>query len=326
VSAGAVLATPWRIARRLREAGVLGMNERNQRYTSAYNPRRLYPLVDNKLQTKALCEFVAIPTAEVLGVARFQSEIPGLFESVERHPAFVLKPARGAMGNGILVIRGREDGAYVRANGQRLDERAVSHHASSIISGMFALGGRPDVAFAEELLVVHPDLARLSPDGVPDLRFVVFRGVPVMAMTRLPTRRSRGCANLHQGAVGAGIELASGKTRHAVYANEPTDRHPDTGEPLIGVEMPDFDRALEIAVRATTATGLGYVGADVVVDGRKGALILELNARPGLAIQIANRAGLERALAAVEAHEDVEGWPLADRIGLGREISAGAAR
>ena len=47
--------------------------------------------------------------------------------------------------------------------------------------------------------------------------------------------------------------------------------------------------------------GLGYVGADVVLDARRGPVILELNARPGLAIQVANRAGLLPRLRAVEA-------------------------
>ena len=68
---------------------------------------------------------------------------------------------------------------------------------------------------------------------------------------------------------------------------------------------------------------LGYVGADIVVDARRGPVILELNARPGLAVQLANRAGLIPRLEAVE-----ESWrrgrSAEDRIELGREIAANA--
>lgn len=316
------LRSPLRTARNMRSIGVLGMNERNQHYTTGFNPRKLYPIVDDKLQTKELCEREGIPTAKLHAVARYNADIGKMLDEVDTLDSFVLKPARGAMGNGILVVRERREGLYVRAGGQAIDREAVSHHASSILSGMFALGGKPDVAFIEERLIVHPELAKLSVDGVPDLRFVVFRGVPVMAMTRLPTSSSGGRANLHQGAVGAGIDLASGRTVHAVVDGAMVEKHPDTGESLLGVRLPDYEKALRISVQATSATGLGYVGADVVVDAAKGALILELNARPGLAIQIANQAGLAPRLQAVEAIANVEKLPLEERIAFGREVAS----
>jgi glutathione synthase/RimK-type ligase-like ATP-grasp enzyme len=37
---------------------------------------------------------------------------------------------------------------------------------------------------------------------------------------------------------------------------------------------------------------LGYLGVDIVLTPDKGPILLELNARPGLGIQIANLAGL----------------------------------
>jgi len=44
-------------------------------------------------------------------------------------------------------------------------------------------------------------------------------------------------------------------------------------------------------------TGLGYLGVDIVLDKAYGPMLLELNARPGLAIQVANQAGLRQRLA-----------------------------
>jgi alpha-L-glutamate ligase-like protein len=167
---------------------------------------------------------------------------------------------------------------------------------------------------------VHPALAEISADGVPDVRVIVHRGIPIMSMTRLPTHRSRGRANLHQGAIGAGVELATGRILHAVLDGTPITRHPDTDRAVLGVVVPSFARVLEIAVAATDETGLGYVGADVVVDARKGPVVLELNARPGLAIQAANRAGLLPRLRAVTERVRAEA-PLAERIALGIEIA-----
>lgn len=313
--------------RRLRELGVLGMNERNVHYTLAVNDRARYPLVDNKLATKALCEKAGIPTAKILGVASAQGDVPKLVASLLDAAGFALKPARGAMGNGILVVRGRtEDGRFVRAGGDVLTRDDLEFHAAAIISGLYALGGQPDEAFAEELLHVDPSFAAIAVDGVPDIRVVVYRGVPAMAMTRLPTRASRGRANLHQGALGAGVDLATGRLTRAVQHGHPIDRHPDTLEPIEGRRLPHFAKVLEIAVRAADCTGLGYVGADVVVDASHGPLVLELNARPGLAIQLANGAGLSRRLDAI----DLEARPELDwraRIALGVAIArrAGAA-
>jgi alpha-L-glutamate ligase-like protein len=299
--------------------GVLGINERNNGYTLRWNERRFYPRVDDKLETKRLCAAAGIPTARVLGVANVQGEVDGLVEALDSLETFALKPGHGAMGNGILVVRGRDHGAFLAAGGRRLDRAALHHHASSIVSGLFSLTGRPDAAFAEELLEVHPDLARISSGGVPALRIIVFRGIPVMAMTRLPTVRSRGRANLHQGAVGAGVSLSTGRTTRAVIGTHVVEIHPDTGERVMGTAIPDFDRALAIAVAATDETLLGYVGADVVIDARYGPLVLELNARPGLAIQVANGCGLLPRLEAADRHWR-PGLSLDRRIELGREI------
>ncbi len=304
----------------LREAGVLGLNRRNALYTLRWNPRSFYPRVDDKLETKRLLRDAGIPTAKVLSVARVHSEVRGMLAELDTYPSFVVKPAHGAMGNGILVVRERDGDWFRRPGGQWIDRRALFYHCSSIISGAYALGGQPDVAFAEERLEVHPELAAIATEGVPDVRVIVYRGVPVMSMTRLPTRRARGRANLHQGAVGAGIEIDTGRTNHAVYDGKPVPVHPDTLQQVVGREIPEFARALEIAVRASDQTQLGYVGADVVIDANHGPLILELNARPGLAIQVANRMGLLPRLLAVDARvRPGLGWP--ERIALGREIA-----
>lgn len=308
------------LAARLRAFGVLGMNRRNGVYTSRWNQRSHYPSVDDKLETKRLLRDAGIATAPVLAVARLHSEVSGMLRELDSYSSFVIKPAHGAMGNGILVVRERKGDRFQRSGGQWLDRKALSYHSASIISGAYALGGQPDVAFAEERLEVHPDFAAIAAEGVPDVRVVVYRGVPVMSMTRLPTRRSRGRANLHQGAVGAGIELDSGVTHFAVCNGREVDVHPDTQQAVLARTIPEFERVLEIAVRASDQTQLGYVGADVVVDAEHGPLVLELNARPGLAIQIANRSGLVPRLAEVDRRVQPDmHWP--DRIVLGREIA-----
>jgi alpha-L-glutamate ligase-like protein len=304
----------------MRTRGVLGLNERNVVFTQGENPRHLYPLVDDKLKTKMLCAAVDLPVASVLARAVAHADVAAFTRTLDGRSDFVLKPARGAMGNGILVVgEAREDG-WLDSQGRVVNAADLAYHAKSIISGLYALGGQPDVAFAEERLRVSPEFEGIVYRGVPDIRIIVFRGVPAMAMTRLPTRRSSGKANLHQGAVGAGIDLDTGRTNFAVIGSSPTSTHPDSGDPVIDFPIPLFPEALEAAVLATDQTGLGYVGADVVIDASRGPMILELNARPGLSIQLANRQGLLPRLSEIKRRRP-EGTPLAERIALGREIA-----
>jgi len=306
--------------RRLRDAGVLGINRRNGSFTLKWNKRRFYPLVDNKLETKRLCTEAGIPVPKMLAVAQHHFQIAGLLDQIREHEDFVLKPVHGAMGNGIVVIVGRDGDGFRRVNGKRMSANAFRYHAAGIISGLYALGGQPDQALIEERLIVHPLFRDIATNGVPDVRVVVFRGVPVMAMTRLPTEASGGRANLHQGAIGAGIDLVTGRTTFAVQHSRPCTKNPDSGRRVIGVTIPHFESLLEIAVRATDPTQLGYVGADLVLDERRGPVILELNARPGLAIQIANRAGLIPRLDAVEKSWQA-GLTVVERVALGQRIA-----
>jgi len=307
---------------RLKRAGVLGINRRNASYTLRYNKRSLYPTVDDKLATKRLCERAGIPVPRLLAVARHHFQVRDLMPALAAEHAFVLKPVHGAMGNGIMVIVDRDGDRLVRSNGRTISVDAFRYHAASIISGLYALGGQPDVAMVEERIEVHPEFAAIATQGVPDVRVIVYRGVPVMAMTRLPTAASQGRANLHQGAIGAGIDLDTGHTTFAVLRNRSVEANPDSGRPVRGVPIPDFPRILEIAVRASDETGLGYVGADIVVDPRLGPSVLELNARPGLSIQLANRAGLRPRLDAVDASWQPD-RPLAERVALARALARG---
>ena len=313
------------VLRSLRKMGLLGINRRNACYTLRWNDRRRYPLVDDKLQTKRLCAQAGIPTPGLIAMAERVGDLGAMLRALKGYGDFVLKPAHGAMGNGILVIKARDGDRLQRVNGTWMDEEAFVHHATGIISGLYALGGQPDTAVVEERLVVHPELAAICRNGVPDYRVIVFRGVPVMAMTRLPTSGSGGRANLHQGAVGVGVDLATGRSTHAVIRTTPTTHHPDTGESVVGRAIPEFARAVEIAVQATDLVGLGYVGADIVIDANRGPVVLELNARPGLAVQIANRAGLLPRLTEVERlYRD--GMALEQRVALGRGIAERLAR
>lgn len=276
----------------LREAGVLGINRRNLDYILESNPRRFYPRVDNKLITKQICEEHGIPVPETYAVIRSHGDVAHFPQLIAEHNDFVIKPASGAAGRGVLVIAERVGDVYVKPGGQSLQWHEVHYHLSTVISGLHSLGGRKDQAIVERRIVTHPTLDAVSVGGTPDVRVILYRGVPVMAMLRLPTHASGGRANLHQGAIAAAVNLSSGRTYGGVCQNRVVDVHPDTHNAISGLKLPGWRELLDAAMRLCDVLELGYIGVDFVIDADVGPVVLEANARPGLAIQVANRTGL----------------------------------
>ncbi len=281
---------------RLRELGILGMNRRNIAFIGQYNERRNFPMVDNKLLTKRAAIAHGIPVPELYGVVESQHQVRRIGEQLASRERFVIKPSQGSGGKGILVVSGRDGGRYVKSSGARIDPEELQHHVSNIITGLYSLGGRNDRAMIEALIDFDPCLSSYSYEGVPDIRVIAFLGVPVMAMMRCATHESDGKANLHQGAVGVGLDIATGSAVSAVQHGRLVTRHPDTGISFEPLQIPYWDRILELAARCIELSGLGYLGADIVLDRTRGPMLLELNARPGLAIQVANQCGLRHRL------------------------------
>ncbi len=268
------------------------MNARNGTYISRYNDRKDFPTVDNKLKTKRAAIEANLPVPQLYGVISIQHEINTLHETLRPFAQFVIKPAQGSGGDGILVITQNQHHHYQDAGGALFSQDFINYHVANILSGMYSLGGHPDQALIEYCVQSSPVFEPISFQGIPDIRIIVFRGYPVMAMLRLPTHLSHGKANLHQGAIGVGINMKTGILKRGIWKNKIIDRHPDTGCLLEGFQIPAWSDLLLLAARCADLTTLGYIGVDVVLDRDFGPMMLELNARPGLSIQLANQAGL----------------------------------
>jgi alpha-L-glutamate ligase-like protein len=306
----------WR-AWKLHKIGVLGINRRNGEYVMRYNKRRYYPFADDKLRTKSIAIAAGIAVPELYGVIETQRDVRRLAQIVEGREAFVIKPACGSGGNGVLVVSRRGE-TFRRPDGRVISIEEMARHASNILSGQYSLGGQPDRAMIEYRVKFDPIFEAVAYQGVPDVRIIVFQGYPVMAMVRLPTRASDGKANLHQGAIGVGIDIATGRTLRAVSGTEIVDEHPDTLNPIANIEVPGWESMLTLAAGTYELTHLGYIGVDIVLDRDLGPLILELNARPGLSIQLANREGLHGRLRRIEALVERSPVP-AERAAFSRE-------
>ncbi len=281
---------------RSRREELVSINQRNVLLIYPNNARRNYPLADDKLLAKQRFEAAGVPTPETLAVCDGLFAVPSVVESLRGQGHFVVKPANGAGGQGILVVgEWLESGGWRRAGGEVLGPHQLQRHLADILFGVYSKQ-LEDRAFIERRVVPHAFFHSLWADGLCDLRIITLHGRPVMAMIRVPTSESGGRANLHQGGLGIALELETGRSFRAVHHGVPVERHPESGSPLLGLQVPFWAEVLEVARRAAGAVPLGYLGVDLVVDEDRGPLVLEINVRPGLEIQNVHGSGLGAAL------------------------------
>ncbi len=294
---------------------ILGMNSRNLKYIRPNNRKRAVRLADDKILSKKVLRKGGIPVPDLLAKISSHKELDN-FDWSKLPSGFALKPNRGLGGEGILVVYGRKkparnashsdagggrEDAWVKADGSIITIDDIKNHIRSILDGNFSISGEGDIAFFEERLRLLKLFKTYAYKGIPDIRVIVYNKVPVMAMLRLPTKESGGKANLQQGGIGLGIDLATGVTTSAVQGKSKIVEYvPGTRLLLSGIRIPYWNDILEMAVKAQEISGLGFLGADVAIDKEKGPVFVEINARAGLSIQIANLAGLRRRLERVE--------------------------
>ena len=275
------------------------MNSRNLEYIRPFNRARAKKLADNKLLSKKILAKNNISVPKLIAKIRTVEELEN-FDWQKLPEGFALKPNRGFGGEGILVVYGKKKNrtdAWIKADRSIITIEDLKTHIRNILDGSFSLSGTPDIAFFEERLQLLKLFKPYSYKGIPDIRVIVFNKVPLMAMLRLPTKSSEGKANLQQGAIGVGIDIATGTTTTAVLGkNKIIEYIPGTRLLLSGIKLPHWNDVLKLAVRAQEISGLGFLGADIAIDKVNGPTIIELNARPGLSIQVANLAGLKERL------------------------------
>lgn len=275
--------------------GILGINRRNIDYVYPGSSRKFFRLADRKLETKKILGKSGLPFPETVAIFTEFREIINLVERLKGMENIVIKPDRGKMGSGIMVLGERSGSGFLDVDGDEVESDRIRKRLGDIILGVFS-NGLNDIALVEERIFPHRFFYDLYPRGLSDIRIITYRKDPVMAMMRVPTGESGGRANLHQGGIGVAVEITSGLTYAAFIKREEIEEHPDTGARLIGKKVPHFNEMLKMCGMLPDDVRLNYLGFDFAVDRKRGPLILEINARPGLEIQNIGRAGLHSLL------------------------------
>ena len=271
-------------------SSILGINRRNRIVIHGTNDKKHVAIADDKVLSKSILADYNIPVPKTHLTISEVREIGEKWDHILQLDEFVVKPANGKKGQNILVLSKKNNG-WATPGGRFVSEDELKRCIADIVLGGSSKKGR-DTAIVEYRIEAHPFFTAIYAHGLPDIRVITHNDTIVQAMLRLPTNDSDGKANLHQGALGVGIDIQTGQLKHGFYNGEYITNHPDSGVHFEGLTLPYWDIILGICRFTAEILPLKFLGIDIVIDHEKGPFILEINARPGLQIQNINEEGL----------------------------------
>ncbi len=279
--------------------GILGLNSRYLDYILESNDKEKIKFADSKLKTKQYLQARGIPVPKLHAIIDSHENLKK-FNFNNLPNSTVVKPNQGSRGRGIIPIKNIKNKNFITVNEKKLNEIEIRSHVADIIDGKYSLGNIRDKAFFEQRIITYKELEALSYKGLPDIRLIVYKNTPAMGMLRIPNQDSDGKANLDAGAFGFGIDLANGKLTYMIKGKKIYKNYDKQIKIPKNFKIPEFDHILQIVCECQKHTGLGFLGCDIAIDQHTGPVLIEINARPGLSIQLANKAGLKKRLVQID--------------------------
>ncbi len=304
---------------------ILGQNARNLNFISEYNDDLAKSLADSKLKTKEFLSNKWVKVQESLAVIKNHKELDD-FDLTSLPLPFVVKPNAGYGWKWIIVFeRLDEEGNFITTDLEKYSLDQLKHHISDILDGFYSLSWNRDKVIFERKIILDHSVELLWKFWLPDIRVIVFNSVPVIAMMRVPTANSKWKANLHAGACWLGVDIWSGKITYITQFRKMIKSVPGIWD-VRWVEIPHWEDILKLAVKVQQVTNIGYIWCDIVLDDNFWPLLLEMNVRPWLEVQVANKIPLLERLKKVQnikinsvekwvrLARDLFGWDIEEKI------------
>jgi len=304
---------------------ILGQNARNLNFISKYNDDLAKSLADSKIKTKEFLSKKWVKIQESLAVIKNHKELED-FDLNSLPLPFVVKPNSGYWWKWIIVFEKKDkENNFITTDLEKYSLKNLQNHISDILDGFYSLSGSRDRAIFERKIILDHSIELLWKFWLPDIRVIVFNSVPVIAMMRVPTANSKWKANLHMWACWLWVDIWSGKITYITQFRKMIKSIPGIWD-VRWVEIPHWEEILKLAVKVQQVTNIWYIWCDIVLDNNFGPLLLEMNVRPGLEVQVANKIPLLERLKKVQnikinsvekwvrLARDLFGWDIEEKI------------
>ena len=270
---------------------ILGLNYRNLKL-QVFNKKDAVNFANNKLKTKHFFSVRGIPVPKLMGIFKDREDV-NKFDFANLNKDFVIKPNQGSEGKGIIPFKERKGDKFITVSNKEYTINELKNHIINITQGIYN-NGYKDIAFFEQRIKNSPELNKITYKGLPDVRVFCYNQIPIMAMLRVPTKESEGRANLAENAMAIGINLSNGEPNYYYYKGKISKKDPINKNPI--KKIPNFIRVLQVAVKCAQLSKLKLVGCDIAFNEKNEPCLIEINARPGLKIQLANKDSLKERI------------------------------
>lgn len=232
----------------------------NNTLVKKYNHAASVDIIDNKVR---FCRhFGAFIGREWLPVENLTADALAAFcRGKER---LLYKPEDGSCGKGVELIH--------------LDQWTQE----ALLKWVQEKGG----GLLDELVIQHPDMAKINPSSVNTVRIVTLRkdGVttPLFGFLRMGMG-GKVVDNLNSNGIAAKLELTDGSIHLPAAGKDGRVHtcHPETGTPIVGFVVPHWEKVLQLAIQASAVVPqVGYVGWDIAVR-ETDVVLIEGNGYPG---------------------------------------------
>lgn len=275
--------------------GLLWQNARNLQYIKWSDFAISKKLADSKLKTKEFLKSKWVSVPETLVIVKKHEEINN--EMIEKlEIPFVVKPNNWYWWKWILIFE-KKDALwnFITKDWDVYSKNKLFSHLAYILDGFFSLSWLRDRVLIEKKISLDPQIELLGKYGLPDIRVIVYNMVPVMAMLRVPTKESWWKGNLHAWACWVWIDIWTGKLTFISKKWKIVKSIPWIWD-IRWIKLPFWDDVLRIAVSVQKHTKIKFLWCDIVLDKEFWPLLLEMNVRPWLEIQVVNRTPLKTRL------------------------------
>ena len=302
--------------------GILWLNARNLIFIRKFNPKKNMRLISNKYKTKLFLEKRGIPVPLTYTHITNRKELFEFDFNSLQQSSFVTKPNKWSKGRGISIIKQiihdnthnqktwlpstwlakRSDRrkqryeqiifrwmpvfSYTYKIGKKtLSDRLFKQWLLWILDGQHTTGDQEDTILVEEKIEPGLWFEQFCEYGLADIRVICFNMIPIAAMLRIPTKKSKGKANLAQWGIVLWIDMSTGKVtslslRWKLYKKS----FPQIYSHFFGQMIPWRKDILLFSATVQYFLNIWFLWLDWVItpDGPK---LLEANARSWLEIQ-----------------------------------------